>query len=98
MPKRTTFSSAASAGRSPIRAVAAVLATKLRRVSFMSSSLFTVGLNDPQPAGCCIHLSPGRAERPDQKVIADIVVDLGKPKRLDQQKQDDQRAVQHQGQ
>src|SRR5262245_25146394 len=98
MPKRTTFSSAASAGRSPAKAVAAVLATKLRRVSFMSSSSYTRRKRS-QPALVAFTLSaPGRAERPDQKIIANIVVNFGESKRLEQQKQDDERAVEHQRQ
>src|SRR5271169_6143758 len=90
-----TFSSAAPAGRMPIRAVAAVLATKLRRVSFISSSL-CCRLQGPPPAAAVS--PPGRAERPDQKVIAHIVVDFGEAQRLDDQERYDKRAVEHQRQ
>ena len=43
-----------------------------------------------------MRLSSGMAEWPDQEVVADIVVDLGKAERFQHQEADDQRAVEHQ--
>ena len=36
------------------------------------------------------------AERPDEKIVADVVIDLGKTERFEQQKADDQPAIKYQ--
>src|ERR1700730_13393723 len=96
MPIFTTLSCAKTGVLKPASVVAAVPAIKVRRSSFMLSS-FSFRLDDPRPvAGISLKLSSGMAERPDQEVIADIVVDLGKAERLQHQKADDQCAIEHQ--
>src|SRR3954465_9922321 len=93
-----TILSWANAGQPPKPAsvVAAVPAMKVRRLSLMLSSLL-FRLGEPRPvAEFPFRSAPGMAKRPHQEVIADIVVDLGEAERLQHQKADDQRAVEHQ--
>src|SRR3954462_5946104 len=80
----------------PASVVAAVPAIKVRRSSLMLFSLL-FRLGEPRPVAEFLFWSaPRMAKRPHQEVIADIVVDLGEAERLQHQKADDQRAVEHQ--